>query len=301
LIVDSQLQSILITELDKLLYEYQNTSWLKRQFAIGSLRKRLINVLQEHQLNWITFLRIIYSTWKPKFVDEHSKKFSQPLGDKFLLTILPANDSGFVYVFQFLALVFDDNRLPRENDSFFSQISHVFNFLYNNRNNSLNADRETLHKNWETPGVPSLLESLVLLISAEKTKIFVKNSAYYPADGECWIIAAKDAERLADEGFLALKSETLYFDISLESIVEKIRMRARNVQRITKDEAYRFENYRVIDGGGPGGGFKPKPGHCQIMLSAVSGGGEVNYIQEFRNIIEETQSAQIFRRYFGIS
>ncbi len=174
MIPDPQLQSMLVSELETLFNEYQKASSLKRPFIVGSLRKKLVIVAKEHNLTWVMFLRIVFTAWRLKLAAKSTKKLGQPVSDEFLLKIFPEGDKGFVYVFQFLACVFDYQAPEGDKEIWFRQITHVFEFLYRDHNEPLFADNAKLHIHWDEPGVPCLLEAFIMLISAEKTRSILR-------------------------------------------------------------------------------------------------------------------------------
>jgi hypothetical protein len=139
------------------------------------------------------------------------------------------------------------------------------------------------------------MESLIQLISAEKTKIYVRKNYYsYATNSACWIESSNASEKLAEVAISILQTNPQYSDLPLKSISEKIRIRAETVRNISIEDAKSYENYYEVDGN-PRGSYKPTPGRIQVPTSAAK--GIVNYVREFRVAMEQTQAILVLRRY----
>ena len=214
----------------------------------------------------------------------------------FLKTIL---EPELVNMFLFLSYIFDDQAII-DDKRVASLVYDAFNGLRERNAKSgyllPNWDASTWQNKtgWERPEIPFLLESLIQLISAEKTKVYIRNNYYLGRNSACWIESSNTSEKLAELAISILQTNPQYSDLPLKSISEKIRIRAETVRNISIEDAKSYENYYEIDGNPPGS-YKPLPGHIQVYGSVY----KVDYVREFRVAMEQTQAILVLRKYLA--
>jgi hypothetical protein len=203
-------------------------------------------------------------------------------------------DKGLVRLFVFVNCILDEKQLS---DNFFGPIDYIFSIL-SDRNGVSCAPKWDRKPAWPLPGIPCLLESLIQLISAEKTKYSVYKNRWPSVSGFCWHTASDHAQKLLDIALKDLSNTPLYADISLYELAKVIRNRAQAVGNISDAEAKQCFNYMEVNGDPPGS-FKPMPGHCQVLIAAAK--KHVNFIKELKILMEVTGGHEMFRRYLSLS
>lgn len=263
---------------------YEEASSWKRSFAGGSFNKQFKILLERNQADEEILLRCFASTGQVGWKNEQRKETT--FLEKFV-------DKGLVRLFTFLCCVLDDEQ---HTDDFFSPIHSIFDTLSDRNRVSCEPkwDNKPL---WSHPGIPCLLESLIQLLSAEKTKYKVFNNRW-TVSGYCWQTAGSHAQQLADIAFSDLSNTPLYADMPIGKVASAIKDRAQVVCDMSDDEAKKSANYQEVDGN-PTGGFKPMPGRCQVFFAAVK--KQVNFVGDLKVLMNETGGLHIFRRYLGLT
>jgi hypothetical protein len=266
---------------------WEAASFWKRTFAGGSFKKQFKELLKRNQADEEILLQSLVSAgqkWKWTFRDNNF------IG-KFV-------DKDLVKLFVFLNRVLSDEKRKDEKSKveFFAPINMVFNTLSAKNRVSCETSGRGDKPYWSHPGIPCLLESLIQLLSAEKTKYTVVRNRWY--DGpDCWKVAGSHAQKLANLAFIDLSNTPQYADLSIGKVVKDIKYRARVVCAISSDEAKKLPNYREVNG--RPGGFSPMPGHCQVPMAAVL--KEVDFVSELKILMIEINGLQIFQRYLGLT
>lgn len=211
----------------------------------------------------------------------------------FIRLLEKSIDRGHLKVISFLSGLLSD---AMKDDNFpWAWTSTVFDIL-SDRNRVSCSDRD--HKPiWKHPGVPCLLESLMQLVSAEKTKYLVYNNRWAGFDYRCWKEAADHAMKLADMAFPELSSDPLYADLRLEDMKTNIQSRASHAYYVSEGEAKSCENYYEINGDPVGSGWKPLPGRFQVGWAIAL--KHLNFVKELKSTMNETQCTLVFERYLA--
>ena len=285
--MDISKRSSIISDFEDLMRKYKKTPWVIRQFKIASFKKELSNVLNKYEITEEILLKNMLAVGKLRFEERYHEY------ESFIEKMI---DFAQVRVFVFLSCIFKET-LDKENifyNYYFSPIDFVFNLL-SERNGVSDIQRSNHKPLWNYAGIPCLLESLIQLISAEKTKYTIYNSRWGGVSCHCWQVAAEHTIKLADLAFSDLSKDSLYSDVPLQEIIQNIKGRAERVRIISEEDAKLYESFLEINGAPTGSSFSPCPGHYQVMGAAVS--KHVDYIEDLKTIMNETQAILIFQKY----
>jgi hypothetical protein len=275
----------MINSLDELYRIYQTASWWKRTFNGGRFKKEFEALWQKNQANAETLLRCLSSTRRIGWRDDQRNMVY--FIERFL-------DKGYVRLFAFLCCILDEKQYDGKSvGSLFSPIYSIFSTLY--QRNGVIGEGYSHKPSWE-PGIPCLLEALIQLISAEKTKYKVNNNRWPSIGSNCWQVAAEHAIELVDLAVPDLAQNPLYAGIQLDEIATFIKKRAADIRILSDVDAKNYTNYREVNGDPPGS-FKPTPGHCQVLAAAAS--KQVNFVQELRTFSQESGAALVFKVFLG--
>lgn len=269
----------LIRDLDEFRDIYHSSSWWKRTFSRSRFQREFDAVIEKNQTQDEMVLRILATAGRIGLWNDPGNY------PRFLEAFM---DKELVDLFSFLYLVVDEKQ---HTDNCFGPINSIFDTL--SKKNRVSCGPQCDNKPlWSHPDIPCLLESLIQLISGEKTKYKVYNNHWHN-NSMCWQTAAEHAKKLVDFAIENLKSNALYTGIEVDGVAAFVKHRAQLVHNVSDEDAKKLPNYREING--DQGGFKPMPGHCQVLMAAAS--KQVNFVEELRILMKESGANAIFKRF----
>jgi hypothetical protein len=283
----------ILQEFDQFHERYVGSSRLKHLFSPGRTKREFKSFLERNAIDEEQFLRCLASAGRIGIGKDQASLVS--MLTRFI-------DVRLVRLFAYLTSALDDKPCDV---NVHEKIAYIFETLSKNNQVSdpyMSVTHYPAYKAaplWSHPGIPCLLEALIQLISAEKTKYVFYNNQWYAPDC-CWEISGAHAKRLVSIAGADLSNISEYKDIPLAKIFKIISDRADAVRNISEDQAKDCANYRKLDGNPPGG-YKPLPGSCNIGVSALDEADHVDYIFELKLLMQESGAIEVFRRYLGLS
>ena len=288
--MDISKKSDIINDFKTLAEEYNAVPRFKRHFKTESFKKELSNILKKYEINEEMLLKNMLAAGKLNLAEGCAEHIS------FLINMIGSAQVG---IFKFLSLILIEDSEYKIDKGFVAQFCSMEEALEDTNGVSQPSASTKYQKLWDNAGIPCLLESLILLISAEEEKVYVHNNRW-PVSPCCWIAAAENTIKLADMALFALSKDSLYSGIPLQVIIQNIKDRADKTRVISHEAAKTYSNYSEINGApsGSSSSYAPYPGRVQLAGTMYN---QLDYVQKLRTIINETQSIAIFRQYMETS
>lgn len=201
-------------------------------------------------------------------------------------------------LFAFLCLVLDEKQeVSKHVSELWEPINSIFKILHKRDGFSSSGTLDEKPKMWLQPGIPCLLDALIQLISAEKTKYEIYNNRWGGLNPDCWKMSAEFAVKLVDFAVTDLAPNPLYAGVHLDEIAKVVKNRAAPLLHLSEDDAKKLPNYFRVRGD-PEGSYSPQPGHAPVLMAAAS--KEVNFVKEVRTLSQESGAIVVFKLFIGL-
>jgi hypothetical protein len=294
--MDEQVQKKVIEDINALHQSYSNAGFFKKNFQSGTFRKSFQDVLSNYQITEENLFKIlsarsvINKNSPPKyisFLSFISGLSSYSTNDTYVMPASP-------YMFQLLSCILSNEATDAAVVMIFMR---AFDTIQKwNRVTTLTASVEP-GPLWKKPAIPLLLESLIQLISADKSKVRITGLGNL-SGRRCWTVSAENSIKLAQSSLKELEKESYCKNLPIHEFVNNIIERAKIIVDLSEEKAKSFENYlEMPDNNYQPGGWHPWPGYAEIQSANEK--KIISFAKELLLYSNQTHTDQIFQAYLS--